>query len=142
MGAPSFRTVMLIFHPSLPLMVMPVGLVNGVMMLRVIGVVSAAALFTAHGGGAGVATGAHEHAAREHATEQSAPLDIAALLTAARGAPPLICAFAAQSVRGNGWGNWNDAAATPLAAVVTIPDREVGNVPLPAADVDRLLEGL
>ncbi|HEY5416412.1 MAG TPA: hypothetical protein VIK41_16350, partial [Gemmatimonadaceae bacterium] len=30
--------------------------------------------------------------------------DITALLSAARGVPPLICAFAAQSVGNGGWG--------------------------------------
>src|SRR4029453_9230268 len=34
--------------------------------------------------------------------------DITALLSAARGVPPLICAFAAQSVGNGGWG-WYDA---------------------------------
>ena len=34
-----------------------------------------------------------------------APLDVAALLTAAHGAPPMICALAAQSVRNYGWGD-------------------------------------
>jgi HEAT repeat protein len=120
------------------LMVMPVGQINGVMMLRVIGVISATVLFTGGGGDMRAAASVHERP-----TVQTAPLDVAALLTAARGAPPLICAFAAQSVRGNGWGGWwADAPSTPLAGVVTIPDRDVGNVPFPPADVDRLLEGL
>ncbi len=119
------------------LMVMPVGQNYGVMMLRVIGVISAAVLFSADGGEMRAATKVHERAA-----EQTPPLDVVALLTAARGAPPLICAFAAQSVRGYGWGNWNDAPSTPLAAVVTMPDRETGNATFPPADVDRLFEGL
>ena len=119
------------------LMVMPVGQINGVMMLRMIGVMSAAVLFSTDGGEVRAAAKTHERAA-----EQAPPLDVAALLTAARGAPPLICAFAAQSVRGYGWGNWTDAPATPLAAVVTVPDRDVGNVPFPPADVDRLFEGV
>jgi HEAT repeat protein len=119
------------------LMVVPVGLINGVMMLRVIGVISAAALFSADGGEVRAAAKVHERVA-----EQAPPLDVAALLTAARGAPPLICAFAAQSVRGYGWGNWNDAPSTPLAAVVAVPDRDVGNATFPPADIDRLFEGV
>jgi HEAT repeat protein len=119
------------------LMVMPVGQINGVMMLRVIGIMSAAVLFSADRGEVRAAAKTYQPV-----VEQAPPLDVAALLTAARGAPPLICAFAAQSVRGNGWGNWNDAPSTPLAAVVAMPDRDVGNAPFPPADVDRLFEGL
>jgi HEAT repeat protein len=119
------------------LMVMPVGQINGVMMLRVIGVLSAAVLFSGDGGTVRAAAKTHERAGAEAPT-----IDVTALLTAARGAPPLICAFAAQSVRGYGWGNWNDAPSTPLAAVVAMPDRDAGNTPFPPADVDRLFEGL
>jgi len=41
--------------------------------------------------------------------------DIAAVLAAARGVPPLICAFAAQSIGNGGWG-WYDAPASPVAS--------------------------
>ena len=37
------------------------------------------------------------------------------MLGAARGVPPLICAFAAQAVRDGGWG-WNDAPSSPVAS--------------------------
>src|SRR3954470_9637864 len=40
---------------------------------------------------------------------------VAAGLAAARGVPPLICAFAAQAVWGGGWG-WNDAPSSPVAS--------------------------
>ena len=80
------------------------------------------------------------------AAAASAPLDVAALLTAARGAPPLICALAAQSVHGNNWGNWNDAPATPLSAVAPSSTRDFtrdnGASQLAPADVNRLLDAL
>ena len=61
------------------LMVMPVGQINGVMMLRVIGVMSAAVLFSGDGGQVRTAANVHERA-----VAQAPPLDVAALLTAAR----------------------------------------------------------
>jgi HEAT repeat protein len=69
-------------------------------------------------------------------------MDVAALLAAARGAPPLICSFAAQSVRNRGWGNRSDAPFTPLGRVVAADDREIGEAPFPTADVERLLAAL
>src|SRR5215471_9504068 len=44
--------------------------------------------------------------------------DITALLSAARGVPSIICAFAAQSVGNGGWG-WYDAPASPVASETT-----------------------
>ena len=74
---------------------------------------------------------------------QGAPIDVAALLTAARGAPPAICLLASQAVRGWGWGGGSDAPSTPLspAAVPTSSDDYESDA-MPAADIQRLLAGL
>lgn len=77
---------------------------------------------------------------------QGAPsFDVSALLTSARGAPPMICALAAQSMRRWGWnGDWDDAPSTPLRSIVSAVNdrlnRNSGN--LPAEDIDRLMAGL
>ena len=63
--------------------------------------------------------GASPHAlpARSDVAEPPhAAIDVRALLDAARGANPLMCALAAQSVRNGGWGDWSDAPVTPLSA--------------------------
>ncbi|MEP6732227.1 MAG: HEAT repeat domain-containing protein [bacterium] len=124
---------MLIFHPQ-P-MEIAMGNVYGVTMQRMLGVVTAAMLVSMNG--AIAATGSHDNA------ERAVPLDISALLTAAHGAPPLICALAAQSVRGYGWNDYNDAPSTPLS--VLAPDvrrRESRDAQLATADVDKLLSAL
>src|SRR5678816_1571144 len=48
------------------------------------------------------------------ATRDSRPatVDVRELIAAAHGAPPVVCALAAQAV--DGWGSWNDAPVTPL----------------------------
>ncbi len=116
-------------------MVLTMGNVYGVTMQRVIGVVAAAMLVSMNG--AGAATGSHEAGAK-----RAAPIDIAALLMAAHGAPPMICALASQAVRGYGWGDWNDAPATPLSSVAPIRNRDVNDNTLSTEDMDRLLTGL
>ncbi len=70
-------------------------------------------------------------------------VDVTALLAAARGAPPLICALAAQAVRGNGWGDWSDAPSTPLprSTVVHSYERDEQQA-LSNADVQQLLDAL
>ena len=76
--------------------------------------------------------------------------DVGALLTAAHGAPPIICALAAQAVRNNGWGGWSDAPSTPLPRTI-LPDarsrrrshdEDGEDKALSTADVQRLFEGL
>ena len=67
--------------------------------------------------------------------------DITALLSAARGVPPLICAFAAQSVGNGGWG-WYDAPASPVASEVTSRLRDFGREKLAPGDVRLLLDSL
>jgi HEAT repeat protein len=111
------------------------GNIYGVTMQRVLGVVAAAMLVSMNGVIA--ATGSSEGNA-----ERAAPLDITALLTAAHGAPPLICALASQAVRGYGWGDWNDAPATPLSSVGSIRTRDINESKLSTDDIDKLLTGL
>jgi HEAT repeat protein len=103
-------------------------------MQRMLGVVAAVMLVSMNGEIA--AAGSYESS-----TENAAPLDVTALLTAAHGAPPLICALAAQSVRGYGWGDWSDAPSTPLSGVA-IRNRDIGDTKLAPADIDKLLAGL
>src|SRR5437868_5800624 len=95
-------------------------------MQRTIGLI-AAALLAAMDGSTAVAGSAVRG-------EDTRSVDIPALLTAARGAPPLVCALAAQAVRGNGWGRWSDAPATPLGDVVPIERRDFDRRTLSAAD--------
>ena len=74
---------------------------------------------------------------------RGAMIDVAALLTAARGAPPAICLLASQAVRGWGWGGGSDAPSTPLSpAAVDTRDDDVESDAMPAADIQRLLAGL
>ena len=83
--------------------------------------------------------------------ETAAGFDVAALLAAAHGAPPIICSLAAQAVRDNGWGNWSDAPSTPLPHTA-LPDQrsyrrnrdddDRDRAPLAPAEMQRLLEAL
>ena len=77
----------------------------------------------------------------------AAPVDVGALLTAANGAPPMICALAAQSVRNGGWGDRTDAPYTPLGEMPNIRDRDEdyrgrNGIQFSAADNEKLLAGL
>lgn len=112
------------------------GATNGGMMLRVLGVIAAAALVTTSRG--------RPADRMEGESAERASIDVSALLAAARGAPPLICSLAAQSLRGYGWGDWGDAPSTPLSAVLPAEahDRDTESSQLPAADVDRLMQAL
>src|SRR5436309_16111499 len=75
--------------------------------------------------------------------QRGKPIDVAAWLTAARGAPPMICSLAARAVGGWGWGGGSDAPYTPLAAVDSASmDYDFDSGPLSAADIQRLLAGL
>ena len=104
-------------------------------MHRLLGVVAAAMVASMNG--AGAASYSHDYDAA-----RAAPIDVAALLTAAHGAPPMICALAAQAVRGYGWGDWNDAPSTPLSAVASFRGRDMSESKLATADIDRLLAAL
>jgi HEAT repeat protein len=85
-------------------------------------------------------------AGRATADPQPPAPDVGALLDAAHGAPPIICALAAHSVGNSGWGYWTDAPSTPLSRAGAEYERDwerdrTRNL-LSAADEDRLLAGL
>ena len=80
--------------------------------------------------------------AERMAPQRAENVDVAALLTAARGAPPMICSLAAQALRNYGWGDWGDAPSTPLPRAVSVRSDDDGVDQFPAADVQRLLEAL
>jgi len=76
----------------------------------------------------------------DQGTQRGVPIDVAALLTQARGAPPMICSLASNAIRRWGWGDW-DAPATPLAAAgTTIGDRFSDE--FTGAQLQQLLGGL
>ena len=104
-------------------------------MQRTFAVVAAAVLVSMNGVGA-PAVG------DDNTVEPRAWIDVALLLAAAQGAPPMICAMAAQSVREWGWSNWSDAPSTPFSSVAVPRHRNSRDEQLPAADVDRLLSAL
>jgi hypothetical protein len=71
-----------------------------------------------------------------------APVDVGTVLTAARGAPPVICALAAHAVHNWGWGHWTDAPFTPLPAATLADDRDEDEPQYSPADQELLLSGL
>jgi len=89
-----------------------------------------------------VTLGGSDRGAERAALDVASPPDIGALLTAARGAPPLICAMASHNLPGYNWGSWNDAPVTPLSsdAVRTFRDNDTRR--LPDTDVALLMDGL
>ena len=117
---------------------------NGVMMQRAIGYAIATIAFSSMGGLPVAASGAGGIGGQnvDQRGQRAAPIDVAALLTASRGAPPMICALASKAVRGYGWGGWGDAPSTPLSSVVSLTKDDFDSDQLPAADVQRLLAGL
>lgn len=72
----------------------------------------------------------------------STPVNVATLLGAARGAPPIICALAAQTVLNDGWREGGEAPVTPLPAVDLSEDHHGRWRQLATADEDQLLTGL
>jgi HEAT repeat protein len=123
---------------------------NGAIMQRIIGLVVATLAFSSLSGVPAVANTATTSDAGvfaqgrnfDQGRQRGAPLDVAALLTAARGAPPMICSLASKAVRGWGWGG-SDAPSTPLTAVApSASGDDSWSDALPAADVQRLLAGL
>ena len=120
-------------------------------MQRIIGLVVATLAFSSLSGVPAVANTASTGDAYAFAAGRSfdqgqqrgAPVDVAALLTAARGAPPMICSMAAHALRGWGWNDWSDAPSTPLASVSgAIVNDDFRSDVLPAPDVQRLFAGL
>lgn len=69
-----------------------------------------------------------------------APVDIAALLAAARGIPAPVCALAVGGLRNGGWGRV-DAPFSPVRDT-TFADMGRERRELPQGDVDRLVEAL
>ena len=119
------------------------GTMNGVIMQRVIGYAIATIAFSSLSGTPSVAHGGKGDWDVDQRELRGAPVDVTTLLTAARGAPPMICALASRAVRGYGWGDWSDAPATPLGSVVSMSRSDFDmQQQLPAADVQRLLAGL
>ncbi|MEO8575316.1 MAG: HEAT repeat domain-containing protein, partial [Gemmatimonadales bacterium] len=115
-------------------------------MMKVFGVIVAAVLLsTRNGGGVADATlpEVSGNLGEESAmSDERSAIDVTALLAAARGAPPIICSLAAQSLRGWGWGDGADAPATPLPMTVSLRDYEGRDSKLPATDIDLLLSSL
>ena len=78
---------------------------NGVIMQRVLGYAIATIAFSSIGGIPVAASGAGGTADQNvDRGQRGARMDVVALLSAARGAPPIICALASRAVRGYGWG--------------------------------------
>ena len=82
---------------------------NGVIMQRIIGYAIATIAFSSLSGVPSIADGAVA-SGDINQRERGAAIDVAALLTAARGAPPIICSLASKAVRGYGWGDWSERA--------------------------------
>ena len=119
-------------------------------MQRIIGLVVATLAFSSLSGVPAVANTASTDNAYAFAQgrdfdqgrQRGAAVDIAALLTAARGAPPMICSMAAHALRGWGWNDWSDAPSTPLASVAGVVNDDFHSDVFAAADVQRLFAGL
>jgi hypothetical protein len=118
--------VVLIFQPTF--LEMAMSQMKGATMQKVFGVIVAAVLLsTNNGGGVADATLPEVYGDSFESSSMSderSAIDVSALLTAARGAPPIICSLAAQSLRGWGWGDQADAPATPLPMTVSLRDFE------------------
>jgi HEAT repeat protein len=117
---------------------------KGVTMVKAFGVILAAALLSSGKGEnalSAIPFNNHESAGRAFIDERD-PIDVNALLTAAKGAPLLICSLASQSVRNGNWGESTDAPATPLGSATVTRDYDYRSDALPASDVKTLLEAL
>lgn len=108
-------------------------------MHRILGVLTATMLACMSGEAAAGTT--------EAAGGSAASIDVGALLAAANGAPAMICALAAQSVRNGGWSDRTDAPYTPLGEAPSLRSgdedyRGRNGLQFSAADNERLLAGL
>src|SRR6267378_545113 len=117
---------------------------NGVIMQRVLGLAIAMFAFSSLSGVPDVAhTGAPiEESSSDQPDQRSAPIDVAALLTAARGAPPIICSLASRAISGYGWGGRADAPSTPLGSFGSETSYDFERQAFPTEDVQKLLAGL
>jgi len=116
---------------------------NGVIMQRVLGLAIATFAFSSISGGPAVAN--LGRSSGDHGFDQGRgrgiPVDVPALLTAAKGAPPMICSLAANSIRNWGWGDW-DAPATPLSFAKATTPNDFESQQLSASDIQLLFAGL
>lgn len=127
-------------------------------MLRILGCAAIAAIATADGGTAWpsleeshVMATADYRPATTHVNAPSS-IDVAALLSAARGAPTPICSLASQAIGNGNWGGWGDVPVPPLGSITAPePDHEEdvddlgrhrGDRRFSSEDVDRLLQAL
>ena len=118
---------------------------NGVIMQRALGLAIATFAFSSLSGGPVVASvgGPASTDFFQQGRHRGVPIDVTALLTAGKGAPPMICSLAANSIGNWGWGNWNDAPSTPLSfARASTRSDDFDSDTLPAADIRQLLAGL
>ena len=104
-------------------------------MLRVIGAVAAAAFVST------ASAVRHDHSSHTGAAGDTASFDVSALLTAARGVSPNVCALAARAVGNGSWGRSSDAPVTPLGASADLHGM-LDSRNLPAVDVTRLMGAL
>ncbi|MFL5488663.1 MAG: HEAT repeat domain-containing protein [Gemmatimonadaceae bacterium] len=119
-------------------------------MQRLIGLAIATFAFSSLSGTPAVATTSESAATSSEWTDsgfdqgrrRGTPIDVAALLTAAKGAPPMLCSLAADAIRNGGWGGWSDAPSTPLASARPVSQDDYYDPQMPAADIQRLLAGL
>ena len=112
-------------------------------MTRITAAILGAIILGAEGGmpAVGASSGSAFVDAWQQPAAQQPALDVATLLSTARGAPPIMCALAAQTVRNFGWGDWSAAPVTPLSSVAgrgVVMRREQ----LTSAEVSLLLESL
>src|SRR3954469_11054819 len=122
---------------------------NGVIMQRVLGFVIATFALSSLSGTPAVAnTSDVRGGTSTSSTQGTSHIDVTALLTAARGAPPVMCSLASRALRGYGWGNnASDAPSTPLRyagapSVEKDDDDNDGRDALPAADIQQLFAAL
>lgn len=99
-------------------------------MLKVLGIAAAAATMWTSGGSA---------PAREDGV--AGEIDVATLLTAARGAPPVICSMASQALYNGNFGGRGDAPVTPLDPV-SIRRKDGRRLGLSDSEVQQLLQSL
>src|SRR6202165_2383616 len=114
---------------------------NGVIMQRVLGLAIATFAFSSLSSVPNVAE-ARGPIGDVSSDQRGASIDVAALLTAARGAPPIICSLASRAISGYGWGGRADAPSTPLGSFVSETSYDFERRAFPTEDVQRLLTGL
>jgi len=117
---------------------------NGVIMQRALGLAIATFALSSLSGVPAVAhtRESFDPVGSDQRDQRAAPMDVAALLTAARGAPPIICSLASRAIRGYGWGDRSDAPASPMGSFASSTSYDFERAQFPTEDVQRLLAGL